>query len=150
MAPKVKIYRILDANANRAREGLRVVEEYLRLVLDNADFTARLKTLRHRITGAVSGMRLDEELIASRESAGDVGAASSTVSENNRNNFDHVVMANLRRSQEALRVLEEYSKLLSATASSEFKRLRFETYSLERDIRLYALRKPRKRRGKRI
>lgn len=149
MAQNAKICRILDANANRAREGLRVVEEYLRLVLDNAEFTARLKALRHRITGAVSAMNLDEELIASRESASDVGATTPTASEGNRSNFDHVVMANLRRSQEALRVLEEYSKLLAASASAEFKQLRFETYSLERDIRLRALRKARKNRSKR-
>lgn len=149
MAHNAKICRILDANANRAREGLRVVEEYLRLVLDNAEFTARLKAFRHRITGAVSVMNLDEQLIASRESASDVGATNSTASESNRNGFDHVVMANLRRSQEALRVLEEYSKLLSTAAAAEFKRLRFETYSLERDIRLCSLRKPRKSGNKR-
>jgi thiamine-phosphate pyrophosphorylase len=145
VAPNPKICRILDANANRAREGLRVVEEYLRLVLDNADFTARLKALRHRITGAVSGMNLDDELIACRDSVADVGATSPTISEGNRNSFDHVVMANLRRSQEALRVLEEYSKLLSAKASADFKQLRFETYALERDIRLFVSQKSRKR-----
>jgi thiamine-phosphate pyrophosphorylase len=138
MAADARIYRILDANANRAREGLRVVEEFLRLVRDNADFTLRLKKLRHSVTDAVGSMNVDEKLIEARQSDADVGATEPAGSEGNRDDFGHVVAANLRRSQEALRVLEEYSKLVSAKASAEFKRIRFETYTLERDIRLDA------------
>jgi thiamine-phosphate pyrophosphorylase len=138
MAADARIYRILDANANRAREGLRVVEEFLRLVRDNADFTLRLKKLRHSVTDAVASMNVDEKLIEARQSDADVGATEPAGSEGNRDDFGHVVAANLRRSQEALRALEEYSKLVSAKASAEFKRIRFETYTLERDIRLDA------------
>ncbi len=129
-----KIYRVLDANANRAREGLRVVEEYLRLVLDDAEFSARLKGLRHAITGAVVDMGVEDRLLAARESDGDVGATDPKGAEGARDDMRHVVTANLRRSQEALRVLEEYSKLVSERACAEFKRLRFETYTLEKDI----------------
>lgn len=136
MAPDGRTYRIVDANANRAREGLRVVEEYLRLALDSADFTARLKALRHRITEVVRSMGIEEKLVMARRSDADVGSGDPAGSEGNRTDFVHVVTANLRRSQEALRVLEEYSKLISAEASAEFKRMRFETYTLERDIRL--------------
>ena len=136
MAVDAKILRILDANANRAREGLRVVEEYLRFVHDSADFTVRLKQLRHRITGAVMSMGVDEGLVMARESDTDVGATEPAGTEADRLDFAHIVTANLRRSQEGLRVLEEYSKLVSAEASAEFKRMRFETYTLEKDIRL--------------
>ncbi len=129
-----KVLRILDANANRAREGLRVVEEHLRLVRDNAELTARLKNLRHEVTDVIISMGLDENLIKARESETDVGAGSSADAETKRLGMEHIVTANLRRSQEALRVLEEYAKLVSREASARFKRLRFETYSLEREI----------------
>lgn len=130
------IYRIIDANANRAREGLRVVEEFLRLAKDSADFSARLKDLRHRVTGAVMSMHAGEKLISARRSDTDVGATDPAGPEKERSDLSHLVAANLRRSQEALRVLEEYSKLISGDASADFKRLRFEVYTLEKDIRL--------------
>jgi len=134
MTSDEKLYRILDANANRAREGMRVVEEHLRLVRDDASLTARLKTLRHEITDAIISMGIDDKLIMARQSDTDVGATVPAGSEEKRINLAHIVTANLRRAQEGLRVLEEYSKLLSPHASAEFKRLRFETYTLEKDI----------------
>ncbi len=134
MAADPKLYRILDANANRAREGLRVVEEYLRLVCDSADYSARLKKLRHGITDAVASMGMGGEQLAARESDSDVGATAPEGSEGNRRDLGHIVTANLRRAQEALRVLEEYSKLLSPGACAEFKRMRFETYTIEKEI----------------
>jgi thiamine-phosphate pyrophosphorylase len=133
-----KLHRIMDANANRAREGLRVVEEHLRLVRDNADFTARVKALRHAVTGAIISMKIDDKLIQARQSDTDVGATEPVGPEGDRTSSNDIVTANLRRSQEALRVLEEYSKLVSLEASAEFKRLRFETYTLEKDIMLHA------------
>ncbi len=129
-----KLYRVLDANANRAREGLRVVEEYLRLVRGSASFSARVKELRHGITAAMASMGIEKELIAARESDADVGATDPEGSEGSRADMAHIVTANLRRSQEALRALEEYSKLLSSAACAEFKRLRFEIYTLEKDM----------------
>jgi len=129
-----KLYRVLDANANRAREGLRVVEEYLRLVRDIAPFSTRIKELRHGITEVMASLGLEKELIEARESDTDVGATDPKGSEGSRGDMRHIVTANLRRSQEALRVLEEYSKLLSATACTDFKRMRFETYTLEKEI----------------
>ena len=134
MEKDAKLYRILDANANRAREGMRVVEEYVRLGLDDVSFSARLKELRHAITQAVLAMGLDSELIAARESDTDVGATKPEGTEGNREDISHIVTANLRRCQEALRVLEEYSKLISEEACADFKRLRFETYTLEKEI----------------
>ena len=130
------VYRILDANANRAREGLRVVEEHFRMALDDAETSRRLKDLRHAVTGAISSMGIDGELIASRRSDTDVGATPPVGTEGTRTDFAHLVTANLRRSQEALRVLEEYSKLVSDKVPAEFKRLRFETYTLEKTLRL--------------
>ncbi len=134
MENDLALYRVLDANANRAREGLRVVEEYLRLVCDDAEFSARIKQLRHAVTAAVVSMGVEDHLLAARGSDTDVGATEPKGSEGNRDDMRHVITANLRRTQEALRVLEEYSKLLSGRACAEFKRLRFESYTLEKDI----------------
>ena len=131
-----KLYRVLDANANRAREGLRGVEEYLRLVCDDSSFSTQIKALRHAITESVVSMGISEKLIVARESDTDVGATDPKGTEGARNDMLHIVTANLRRSQEALRVLEEYSKLVSAEACAQFKRLRFESYTLEKEIAL--------------
>jgi thiamine-phosphate pyrophosphorylase len=136
MERDLKLYRVLDANANRAREGLRVVEEYLRLVCDDHSFSAQIKGLRHSITESVVSMEISEKLIVARESDTDVGATEPEGSEGARSDMLHIVTANLRRSQEALRVLEEYSKLVSAEACARFKRLRFESYTLEKEIAL--------------
>jgi thiamine-phosphate pyrophosphorylase len=131
-----KVYRVLDANANRAREGLRVVEEYLRLVCDDSSFSAQIKALRHAITESMVAMDIEKELLVARESDTDVGATDPKGTESARDGMLHIVTANLRRSQEALRVLEEYSKLVSTEACARFKRLRFESYALEKEIAL--------------
>ncbi len=134
------IYRILDANANRAREGLRAVEEYLRLGRNDREFTARLKKLRHDITALISQMNIENELVNARESGSDVGATPPAGSEALRVDPEHIVTANLRRAQEALRVLEEYSKLISSEAAAGFKSIRFHLYSVEKEIRLDSIR----------
>jgi thiamine-phosphate pyrophosphorylase len=136
MSDTSAVYRILDANANRAREGLRAVEEYLRLAQNNADFTARLKNLRHEVTALIIKLDIDDQLINARASDSDVGATEPAGAEAVRLNIEHIVIANLRRSEEALRVLEEYAKLLSPEVAAGFKQLRFETYTLEKEIRL--------------
>ena len=43
------VLRLLDANLDRAREGLRVVEDWCRFGLDSPDLVARLKDLRQRL-----------------------------------------------------------------------------------------------------
>ncbi|RJP22238.1 MAG: thiamine-phosphate pyrophosphorylase [Candidatus Abyssobacteria bacterium SURF_5] len=132
------LYRIIDANANRAREGLRTVEEYLRLAQNSTELTFRLKSLRHEITETISKLRIEDQMIQARASDSDVGATDPAGSEAIRTSAGDIVVANLRRSQEALRVLEEFSKMISQEAACAFKKLRFSTYTIERDIRLRA------------
>src|SRR4029077_16485227 len=43
------VWRLLDANANRAREGLRVVEDTARFVLAQPKASSALRLLRHRL-----------------------------------------------------------------------------------------------------
>jgi len=125
--------RILDANLNRAREGLRVAEEIARLVLEDAPLQADFKAARHGITAAERILDAGV-LLRSRASDRDPGSKPQPRWENRRTDFKDLARANLRRAQEALRVLEEVSKLRHPESSGRFKRIRFRTYELERRL----------------
>jgi thiamine-phosphate pyrophosphorylase len=130
-----KIARILDANLNRGREGLRVVEDLVRFALDDADLASQMKAVRHQITSLVRQLPLGElELLSARDSKGDVGIDINCDSENLRQDLPQIATANIRRSQEAMRVLEELSKLYDVSIASRFKKLRFRIYGLEKEI----------------
>jgi thiamine-phosphate pyrophosphorylase len=129
------VLRILDAAANRAREGLRVLEDYARFALDDAHLTRRLKESRHALRQALDGLPA-EALLRSRDTQSDVGTAISTPSEIVRHSGADVAQAAFKRAQEAVRSLEEFSKLLSPTAAARFERLRYELYTLEKSLTL--------------
>ncbi len=130
---KDPVYRILDAAINRAGEGLRVVEDYVRMVLDDGYLTERLKMLRHQLTATVG--ELDpQQLIAARDTIGDVGTQVETAAEFIRHDSQDVLHANLARLQQSLRTLEEYSKTILASAARQFEQLRYESYQLEKAI----------------
>ncbi|HEX4129333.1 MAG TPA: thiamine phosphate synthase [Pirellulales bacterium] len=122
--------RILDASANRAREGLRVVEDYVRFALDDRALTETLKQLRHDLAAALH--RFDvAELLASRDTPGDVGTAVTTSAEGQRDSLSNVAAASFKRVEEALRSLEEYGKLIDPAAAAAFEQLRYRAYTLE-------------------
>jgi len=130
-----KAIRILDVNINRSREGLRVVEDVVRLVLNDAGLASRLKAIRHRVTHLSQQLPLEEsELLKARDSDGDVGMNLNNASEDRRVDLSQIATANIRRSQESMRVLEEFSKLYDAKIALEFKKLRFDLYGLEKEI----------------
>ncbi len=131
---KKNIYRIIDANLNRAREGMRVVEEVARFYYNNPKLSAQLKALRHDLT-KIANKSFDQELLLSyRDSRKDVGADSMSGLEKKRADMHSIVQANLRRSQEAARVLEEFGKLVNPDSTRSFKRIRFRLYTLEKEI----------------
>jgi thiamine-phosphate pyrophosphorylase len=108
---RIDTLRTLDAAANRAREGLRVVEDFVRFSLDDAHLSRLLKELRHELTERLLDFdRLG--LTAARDTLGDVGTHIKTSREQTRLRPIDVVVANCRRVEEALRTLEEFSKLL--------------------------------------
>ncbi|MFW5857940.1 MAG: thiamine phosphate synthase, partial [Planctomycetota bacterium] len=127
--------RILDANANRAREGLRTAEEYARFVLESAALTEALKTLRHDLNSAVFLLQLaspgGDGLDGARDTAGDVGARAAAGASGERRDLVHVARAALKRTQEALRVLEEYAKIDTPTVAPRFGDLRYRLYDIE-------------------
>jgi len=123
--------RILDANFNRARESLRVIEDYLRFAADS-QIIAELKSLRHGL--AAQAKRLESlagAFLPARDTPGDTGTALTDEAEASRPDEAAIVSAAFKRLQEALRVLEEYSKLASPEVAQTLKELRYRTYALE-------------------
>jgi thiamine-phosphate pyrophosphorylase len=127
----VELARILDASVNRAREGLRVIEDYVRFVLDDAGLTRRLKEIRHRLSEAERGLDA-KALLAARDTTGDVGTHIMTASEQVRENPRAVLAANFKRIAEALRSLEEYTKLVDVWIAGRFEVLRYDLYVIEK------------------
>ncbi|MEA3383647.1 MAG: thiamine-phosphate pyrophosphorylase [Campylobacterota bacterium] len=120
--------RLLDANLNRLREGIRVVEDIYRYIFNDKTTASKLKNLRHN-----SRIDIYNELLDSRDIQGDV-LKTSTVSEQNRKDLDSILIANFKRAQESSRVLEEFGKLINNEASENFKSIRYELYHLEKSI----------------
>lgn len=106
MDKNLAIFRILDANLDRAREGLRVVEEWCRLGLENSDWAEKCKQMRQEIAYWHTS-----ELRMARDTPNDPGIQISHPQEEKRETINQLLQANLCRVQEALRVLEEYGKL---------------------------------------
>ena len=127
------ILRILDANSNRAREALRVLEEYARFVLDDAALTQRCKQCRHDLAEALK-QTPQPALLANRDVERDVGTGISTPSETDRADPEAVAAAGAKRAVEALRCLEEYGKVAAPQAAQLFEGLRYRVYSIEHDI----------------
>jgi len=129
-----RVLRIIDANANRTREALRVAEDFARFVLDSTAWSERLKELRHRLAAAIASLGAADGLALHRDTEGDVGTALSTEAERSRAEPPDVLWANLKRAQEGLRVLEEYGKLVRPDAAERLKAIRYEVYTVEKGL----------------
>ena len=123
-----ELFRVIDANLNRLKEGIRVVEDIMRYRDNNKELSSKLKNLRHKA-------RIDEneELLKHRDSINDV-LRPTIKSELNRTDIKSIIVANFKRAQESSRVLEELYKLSDSTYSENFKYIRYELYNLEKEI----------------
>lgn len=130
-ADRIATLRILDANANRAAEGLRAVEEYARFACDDAHLSLLCKQLRHELTALLARLPA-EAIIAARETQADVGTTLATEGERTRVELADVARANCKRVEQALRCLEEYAKLVDAEVSTRIRNLRYRAYTLAR------------------
>ncbi|MEK6794599.1 MAG: glycosyltransferase [Spirochaetota bacterium] len=126
------MYRIIDANVNRLREALRVIEDIIRYQRDDASVFAVLKRLRHVIESITRG--IDDELLRARKSDADVGKRTLTDGEKERRDSTHILRANFIRAEESARVLEETLKTIDADKSETAKEIRFTLYTLEKRI----------------
>jgi len=125
------IYRILDANLNRLREGLRVVEEYFRFGKESGEITLQIKELRHLVREIDDELPRDR-LLESRNVDGDIFSSGSSAKELDRASIVELISANIRRSEESARVLEEYLKLLALSKGALLaKDIRFSLYKIE-------------------
>ena len=127
-----QMYRIVDANFNRAKEGLRVCEDIARFVLNKRSYTAAYKRFRHRLTDIISLLKLPQ-LIKARDVARDVGRPSIRM-ELKRDEISDIFYANSQRVKESVRVLEEFSKLVDVKASLKLKELRYQLYAVEQKV----------------
>ena len=130
-AKKSTVKRIIDANINRVKEGLRVCEEITRFILNSRSLTQELKESRHRIDAAAKGLATKNELLKERLSLEDVGE-NIYVNELQRNSLKDIFFANIQRAKESIRVLEEFSKLININSSLKFKKIRYKIYAIEK------------------
>jgi len=125
--------RIIDANLNRVGEGLRVLEDIARLLLDDAALSQQLKDMRHEMVKV--DLSLEQQFLQARNSEGDVGINLEASGEEKYKELSATVVANSRRVQEALRVLEELAKNPGVPLESDkFKRARFGLYTIEKEL----------------
>lgn len=117
---------MVDANLNRLKEGIRVIEDIARYVHNDKNLSTSLKQLRHQC-------RIEplEALLTSRDSINDV-LRPTMPSEMNRTDLRSILVANYKRAQESARVLEELYKIVEPTLSETFKHIRYELYTLEK------------------
>lgn len=124
-----RIARIIDVNLNRLTEGLRVVEDLVRLGMERPRLLAGIRALRTRLGKDTKALR--RRVILSRESEADPGRGDR-FDRARRRSLDDVLAANFKRAEEACRVLEEVLKIDEAALAAKFKAVRFRLYDLEK------------------
>ncbi len=124
--------RIIDANANRAREAMRVMEDHARFVLNDDALSTKLKALRHDLRSALELLPAGW-IEANRDTPGDVGTSINTENEQVRQSENDVVIAAGKRLSESLRSLEEFGKIVSPEFGQQVESLRYRGYAIEQD-----------------
>ena len=123
------VERLLDANLDRAREGLRVLEDWARFALDRSDLVARCKDMRQRL----GRLHADRYKLA-RHTASDPAAGMGHPAQLERQDPSQVIGANASRVAEALRVLEEFGRSDAPVLAAEAAAIRYQLYDLEVDL----------------
>ncbi len=131
-----KLYRLIDANLNRLREGIRTCEDIQRYIYDNKTDSTKLKNLRHQ-----ARIKDYQKLLEERDVVGDV-LKETTPSESNRTNIESILIANMKRAQESARVLEESLKLINPQEAEKFKLIRYSLYDIERECKINCVNPP--------
>jgi thiamine-phosphate pyrophosphorylase len=131
-----QIFRILDANLNRLREALRVIEEHYRFIEEREEVCITLKEMRHTLVKVEEELG-KERLLGNRDTATDCFAGSTRPEELAREGSSGLLSANFKRGQEAARVIEEYAKIIVGLAGNvpdRAKQLRFTLYNMEKQL----------------
>lgn len=125
------ILRVIDANVNRAKEGLRVLEDIFRFIVKHDKLRKRVRYLRHGLD-SLAQEKLMRQAIESRNALADPGKHVDYL-EMKRGDVADILYSNFQRVKESLRVLEEFFKLLLPQKVSRTKRMRYTIYVLEKD-----------------
>ncbi|MGD0779829.1 MAG: thiamine phosphate synthase [Dehalococcoidales bacterium] len=132
--------RIIDANINRLGEGLRILEEFARMTLNDVTLTQKLKNIRHKTI--VVDTKLQKRLLQARDAGRDVGSSMDVNDEEKSRDIAGIITANAKRVQESLRVLEEMAKNPELNLNTEnYRKMRFELYTIEKELTGRILRK---------
>jgi thiamine-phosphate pyrophosphorylase len=127
------LFRVIDANFNRSREGLRVCEEVARFIWNSRSLTGEIKSARHSITNILKNSPAASKILfKTRDVKSDVGRIERSGSEMIRLDYSDIFGANIERAKESLRVLEEFFKLIDKNVSAKFTKLRFKVYEIEK------------------
>jgi thiamine-phosphate pyrophosphorylase len=126
-----RFIRILDTNLNRCKEGLRVVEDTCRFVFCDESLYKKIRKVRHLSSKYLTDQY--EQMLTARDSIKDSGRKAK---EQSRQNLKNIVIANFKRAEESLRVLEEYSKIIDFNTALKYKALRYEVYTIEKKMLL--------------
>jgi len=133
--------RMIDANLNRSSEGLRVLEDVARFLLNDTKLSQRLRTLRHDLAQETKSLSIG--LLSHRDSEHDVGRPlpakerELNMKTTSLQGLLDLVTANAKRVEESLRVIEELAKLPEISSmlnSARFEQARFTLYTLEQDL----------------
>ncbi len=131
------VYRIIDANFNRAREAIRVIEDFCRFALNSGPLAERTKQIRHELSSVIG--KLDAgRLISSRDTLGDVGVGKTVDGQLVRGELSDCFTAGCKRLTEALRVLAEMTQTQDRSVAETIEKLRYAAYTLEKDIVLFS------------
>ena len=122
------LYRIIDANLNRLKEGIRVCEDIQRYYFNDKDSAYALKALRHKAV-----IKEYKKLLSSRDIKNDP-LKKTTKDESKRENIKQISTANIKRAQESARVLEEVLKLIDKNEAEKFKKIRYDLYHIEKEL----------------
>lgn len=125
------INRIIDANINRLKEGLRICEEIARFIIESPHLTSNFKKIRHEIDLITRSLPANIMLLRERNSLRDVGR-NIQINELKRKNYRDIFFANIQRAKESTRALEEFSKLINKNIALKFKKIRYDIYELEK------------------
>ncbi|CAE7756592.1 thiE [Symbiodinium sp. CCMP2592] len=138
--PVNDLHRIIDANLNRASEGLRVLEDIARFSLNHSSLSERIKVQRHLLRKGIGSLKLDQtQLLNARDTEHDVGTSIQTPTESSRlQGTSDIASAASKRAQEALRSIEEAAKGLGCSGA-DFETIRYALYDIERDLLLLLL-----------
>lgn len=132
MIKESDIYRVIDANFNRSKEGLRVTEEFFRFVIKDDNLREKLRRLRHRLDEVLKKDDFLKKLLQARNIQKDSGKKSDELEFSGRDK-KNILFVNFQRIKESLRVLEEFFKIIDKDKAKMIKKMRFQIYEIEKD-----------------